>query len=87
MTNPWTLDRLKEYIGAEESLQLDFKSSRPLASGNKNDAKKFVDGLSSHVSAFLNSEGGLLLVGLEEEDRKNQPDIATGLSEGVPRKL
>ena len=87
MTNPWTLDRLKEYIGAEESLQLDFKSSRPLAGGNRNDAKKFIDGLSSHVSAFLNSEGGLLLVGLEEEDRKNQPDIATGLSEGVPRKL
>lgn len=87
MTNPWTLDRLKEYIGAEESVQLDFKSSRPLASGNRNDAKKYIDALSCHVSAFLNSEGGLLLVGLEEEDRKNQPDIATALSEGVPRKL
>lgn len=83
--NPWDIDRFKLYLNTEESNVLDFKSSKAL-SRSTNDQEKFINDLTSHVSAFLNSEGGKILIGLEEAERRNLPDIATGLSDGVPRK-
>lgn len=80
--NPWTRAQLEQFIGNEESYELEFKSSRPL---REDKAEKFFDDLSTHVSAFLNSDGGLLVVGVEEEKRdKDQAGKASGLSEGVP---
>lgn len=84
--NTWNIDRFNSYLNTEESNVLDFKSSRAL-SGSTNDQEKFIDGLTTHISAFLNSDGGKILIGLEETEKKSQPDIATGLSCGIPRKL
>lgn len=84
-SNPWDLDKFKDFIGCEESNVLDFKSSRDLSSSVKNKQENFIDDLTKHISAFLNCDGGNILIGLEEADRNNQPDIATGLSDGVPR--
>jgi hypothetical protein len=83
-TNAWTQERLESYLGMEEGLSVDFKSSRPLV--DRNGWPKYFEKLSCHVSAFLNGEGGLLLVGIEEGQRKERPDIATALSSGVPRR-
>lgn len=82
--NPWSLERLQSYIGEEESYQLEFKSSRDLLQQNPN---KFFDELSRDVSAFLNSEGGTLIIGIEEATRKDEKRAgkAVDLSEGVPR--
>lgn len=88
MKNPWTRQRLEEeFIGQEESQRLEFKSSRELAHESAGKVSAFVDDLSTHVGAFLNSDGGLLIVGIEEADKrdKKRADLAERLSEGVPR--
>lgn len=81
--NPWSKERLESYLNTEEGPSVDFKSSQPLTEAKTR--AKYLDNLSCHVSALLNGEGGLLLVGLEEGTRKDLPDIATRFSPGVPR--
>ena len=87
--NPWTLSRLEEYIGQEETYQIEFKSSKGLIQQTTGDLDKTFNDLSTHVSAFLNSEGGLLIIGIEESDKrdKKQAGKAISLSQGVPRSL
>lgn len=56
-TNPWSLVRLQEYIGHEESTRLDFKQCDDLIGPDSNKKKRdFLNELSHDVSAFLNSE-------------------------------
>lgn len=83
--NPWTKERLLQHIEQPETPYLEFKSSRPLCLDNK-DRPRYLDGLAAHAGAFLNAEGGLLLIGLEEGRRRDAPDVATELSPGVPRR-
>jgi hypothetical protein len=85
MKNPWTRQRLEEeFIGREESLTLEFKSSAALLNDK---VESFVNDLTQHIGAFLNSEGGLLIIGVEEAQRldKNRAEQAVGISPGVPR--
>lgn len=84
--NPWNLELLRSYLGQEESYELEFKSSKALT-GDDGKARKFLADLTCHVSAFLNSEGGRLLIGLEEAESKDkkQAEKAVGLSPGVRR--
>lgn len=87
--NPWTRERLQQFVGQEESYNLEFKSSRPLLDPSGGKVDSFFNDLSCHVSAFLNSDGGLLIIGLEEppqSDRK-RAELAIGLSDGVPRSV
>lgn len=81
--DPWNKERLESYLNTEEGPSVDFKSSRPLTEAKTR--AKYLDNVSCHVSALLNGEGGFLLVGLEEGERKDLPDIATRFSPGVPR--
>lgn len=82
--NPWTRERLEGYIGQEEGYQLEFKSSRGLS---QESPAKFITDLTCHVSAFLNSDGGVLIIGIEEAPSKDKKraETAIGLSDGVPR--
>lgn len=84
--NPWNLERLRSYLGQEESYEVEFKSSKALT-GDDGRARKFLADLTCHVSAFLNSEGGRLLIGIEEAESKDkkQAEKAVELSSGVPR--
>lgn len=85
MKNPWTRQRLEdEFIGREESLTLEFKSSTALL---EDKVEGFVGKLTDHVGAFLNSEGGILIVGIEEAPQrdKKRAELAVGMSPGVPR--
>jgi hypothetical protein len=84
-TSVWNRDRLTTFLEREESDTVEFKSSRPLAASDTQ--REFIANLCKHVGAFLNGEGGIVLIGLEEGDRKARPDIATRLSPGIPRKL
>jgi hypothetical protein len=61
-TRKWTEADLAELIGQQESARLEFKSGRLMDS--KNEA---VDTLSKEVSAFANSEGGTLIIGVRDE--------------------
>ncbi len=82
--NPWTRERLESYFGLEEGYELEFKSSEPLLGGK---AEAYFNDLSAAVSAFLNAEGGLLIIGLEQAPNrdKKRGGVAERLSAGVPR--
>jgi hypothetical protein len=82
--NPWDKQRLESFIGQEESYQLEFKSSLGLS---RDSQAKFLFDLTCHVSAFLNSDGGTLIIGIEEAPGKDkkQAEKAIGLSKGIPR--
>ena len=86
--NPWAREQLEQFVGQDESYELEFKSSRDLREAAAGKAETFFDDLSAHVSAFLNSDGGLLLIGIEETARRgSKAGLASCLSEGVPRSL
>jgi hypothetical protein len=75
--NPWewNLDDLKVLIGQPESRRLEFKSSR-LTEGNTN---KLAEVISKEVSAFANTEGGTIIIGIEES-KGRKPEVAEKFS-------
>lgn len=62
----WTEETLKTYLGSQESMQLEFKSGRLLMERTPDNVAKE---LSKEISAFANTEGGLLFLGIAEENR------------------
>ena len=76
-----TKSDLEAILGESESRTLEFKSSRPLEQ-DSNKIRKFVsDTVARVVSSFLNSDGGVLIIGIEED----KAERAARLSPGVPR--
>ena len=61
----WTLEKVEQYItdGVEENLHLDYKGAGAIS---KTDGKK--KEISKDVSAFANSDGGIIIYGLREFD-------------------
>jgi hypothetical protein len=81
MTNPYDFEFVKGLVGQQETQRLEFKSSRDLLNENSQKRGKFVsEQIVPTVSAFLNTDGGQLVVGIEEKE-----GAATALSTGVPR--
>lgn len=68
----WTEADLKALIGQHESIRTEFKSGKLLEDQQQN---KWVADLSKEVSAFANTEGGELFLGINE-DRKSKPRVA-----------
>jgi len=65
--NPWNRARLLEYLDREEDHQFEVKSSRDLADGDKGKMEGFFQKkVARTISAFLNSDGGLFVIGMEE---------------------
>jgi hypothetical protein len=77
--NSWSESDLIALIGQSESIRREFKSGR-LFDGNQE--SKWVEQLSKEVSAFANTEGGELFLGIDE-DKKSKPRVATSI-DGVP---
>jgi hypothetical protein len=75
-------EHLEQYLNRQEGYRLEFKSTRPLF--EKKERAAFMNKLSETLSAFLNSEGGDLIVGIEE-GRGEERSSARCISEGVSR--
>jgi len=65
----WNLDKIKSFItdGIEENVHLDYKGAGSI--DKKNEKKKE---LSKDVSAFANSDGGVIIYGVREYDEKDK---------------
>lgn len=77
----WTEDDIRRLIGQEESIRLEFKSG---ALFDKQQPSWIAD-LSKEVSAFANTEGGTLVLGLREEKKANMK--VAGDVDGVPNAI
>jgi hypothetical protein len=77
-----TQAHLKELIGESETERLEFKSSVDLEKvDDKNSLSSFIKRqIAPAVSGFLNSDGGNIIIGMEED----RDGVATKLSRGVP---
>lgn len=78
MIRNWSEADLESLIGQSESLRREFKSGRMFDEVES----KWIETLSKEVSALANTEGGELVLGIEE-DSKARPRIATNVN-GVP---
>ena len=74
----WVEADLIEYVGVHESLRLDFKQSVLM---NEPDSK-IAEIVSKEISAFANTEGGVIIIGIKER-REGKGRVADGLDDGV----
>ncbi len=65
----WTEEDVLQRIGQPESTTLEFKESKLLSSQNK-----LLKELSQDISAFANTEGGTIIIGIQE--KRSRPRIA-----------
>ncbi len=85
--NPWSKDRVETFLGQEETPSLEFKSAKGFL-GSEKDRKNFLDSLSCEVSAFLNSDGGTIIIGIDEAQRgSGNPEGRATSIEGCPRSI
>lgn len=78
----WNEEDLKNYIkiGWEENIRLEFKDSR-IFQQNEN---KYKQKILQEISAFANSEGGVLVIGIKEgPSHIRKKSIAVDIDEGV----
>jgi hypothetical protein len=80
--NPYDNQFLTQLMGQPETQKLEFKSSRDLLLDDTKRNKFIKDQGVRTVSAFLNTDGGRLVIGIEEKD-----GVAASLSRGVPRSI
>ena len=76
----WDKDDLSSLFGQAESIRLDFKESRLLDKSHDD----VVDNLTREVSAFANTEGGTIVIGIVER-RVGKARVAEQLDGGVSR--
>src|SRR4051794_23754582 len=74
----WNLDDLKKLIGQQESSRLEFKRSMLMTQSRETIAKE----LSIAVSAFANTEGGTIVVGIVERE-EGKAKIADSIDTGI----
>jgi hypothetical protein len=74
--NTWQVPDIDKLAGIEEGIYLEFKKPSELLRNEKYDRDKFTKELTETVSAFLNSIGGVILVGVQTDkhrkDRKTE---------------
>jgi hypothetical protein len=86
--NTWNKDRLEAYIGQEEHVRLEFKSSKGLKQDKESEKKDAINAITKEVVALINTDGGEVLIGIEEEPRQKGAKSAVGRAskiEGVSR--
>ena len=72
----WTEADVQQFIGQPESFTLEFTASALMTTG-----ANFARGMARNVSAFANAEGGLIIIGMQEN--RGRPRVALELHEGV----
>jgi hypothetical protein len=78
-----TFSDLESLIGTYETTRMEFKGSASLHAKPENEYKA---DLSKEISGLANTEGGYLVIGIQTERKKGQPDKATSLDGGLPFK-
>ena len=84
----WNKERLETYIGQEEHVRLEFKSSKGLKQDKESEKKDAINTITKEVVALINTDGGEVLIGIEEEPRQRGAKSAVGRAskiEGVSR--
>lgn len=76
----WTENDIIALKGQEESIRMEFKSGALIDNNSKD---KWVAVIAKEVSAFANTEGGTLILGLKEEKTKDKIRVASD-PDGVP---
>ena len=66
----WKVSDIAELAGIEEGIYLEFKKPSELLKNGKYDRDKFTKELTETVSAFLNSDGGVILVGVQTDKHR-----------------
>lgn len=74
----WDLGDLQNLFGQTESMRLEFKSSRILELS----PDKLSDEFSKAISAFANTEGGTIIIGIQER-RQGKSRVADTLDQGI----
>ena len=88
--NPWDEGRLSNYIGQEENIRLEFKSGKGLKQDKEKTKKEGVNDIIKEVVALINTDGGEVLIGVEEESRPAGTKTSSGKAskiEGVSRSV
>ncbi len=75
----WTKEDLGMLIGQSESLRLEFKASKTFVS----EQNKISDNLSKEVSAFANTVGGVIVIGISESREGKKLRVAKNIDEGI----
>lgn len=74
--NSWKVPDIEKLAGIEEGIYLEFKKPSEFFQNEKFARDKFTKELAETVSAFLNSDGGVILVGVQTDkhsrDRKTE---------------
>lgn len=78
----WNKEDLDALIGQAESVRLDFKESKLLSQPHE----RIVDNLSREISAFANTEGGTIVIGIVER-HEGKTRIADRFDDGVDIKV
>ena len=81
----WTLEKIDAYIseGIQENLHLEYKACATLLNPNRDE---LLADLTKQVTAFANADGGTLLFGVREGNkRENTKHIPIGKDEGFTR--
>lgn len=80
MREPWNWDLpdLENLIGQMETHRLDFKESKLFSQPRE----RIAENLSKEVSAFANSEGGVIVIGMKEK-RIGKARVADDIDEGI----
>jgi hypothetical protein len=68
----WTLDKINQHIkdGIEENIHLDYKGAGSLAKSGEKKRE-----ISKDVSAFANSDGGIIIYGVREYDEEGKTHL------------
>jgi len=66
----WEVSDISKLAGTEEGVYLEFKKPSEFIDRGNFSRDRFASELTETVSAFLNSDGGVILVGVQTEEHR-----------------